>query len=109
MDSNASPPRPVEARMSPVWRVEMRTPDAKPEQSAEQAAAQSAARASEILNDRRVELTPARLTIEIDREAGRFVNTLVDPNSDVVLRRYPSERQLAYSRAVNAYMRALRI
>ncbi|MBY0563450.1 MAG: hypothetical protein K2P58_04605 [Hyphomonadaceae bacterium] len=49
----------------------------------------------------------SRLHVELDREAGRFVQTLTDLTTDQIVRRYPSEAQLAYSRAVMAYMRAL--
>lgn len=45
--------------------------------------------------------------IDFDREAGRFIQTITDLTTDEVLRQYPSEAQLAYSRAVVAYMRAL--
>lgn len=46
------------------------------------------------------------LRIELDREAGRFVVTLTDPDTMAVLRRFPHESQLAYARAVSAYMNA---
>ena len=45
--------------------------------------------------------------VELDKDAGRFVQILTDISTDEVLRQYPSESQLAYSRAVVAYMRAL--
>jgi hypothetical protein len=48
---------------------------------------------------------PPRLIIELDEAAERFVQTLVDGVD--VLRRYPDEAQLAFSRGVNAYMAAL--
>lgn len=47
------------------------------------------------------------LLVELDKDAGRFVQILTDISTDEVLRQYPSESQLAYSRAVVAYMRAL--
>lgn len=59
------------------------------------------------------ELSPASaynsrtLLVELDKDAGRFVQILTDSSTDEVLRQYPSECQLAYSRAVVAYMRAL--
>lgn len=46
------------------------------------------------------------LRIELDHEAGRFVVTLTDPGTMEVLRRFPHESQLAYARAVSAYMNA---
>jgi hypothetical protein len=52
-------------------------------------------------------LAPARLVIELDAAAERFVQTLVDGVSDTVLRRYPNEGQLAFSRGVNAYLAAM--
>jgi hypothetical protein len=52
-------------------------------------------------------LLPARLVIELDSTAERFVQTLVDGAGDTVLRRYPDEAQLAFSRGVNAYMAAM--
>jgi hypothetical protein len=51
-------------------------------------------------------LLPARLVIELDAAAERFVQTLVSGAGDTV-RRYPDEAQLAFSRGVNAYMAAL--
>lgn len=47
------------------------------------------------------------LLVELDKDAGRFVQILSDVSTHEVLRQYPSESQLAYSRAVVAYMRAL--
>jgi hypothetical protein len=52
-------------------------------------------------------LLPARLVIELDAVAERFVQTLVDGAGETVLRRYPDEAQLAFSRGVNAYLAAL--
>jgi hypothetical protein len=48
-----------------------------------------------------------KLTIEFDAAAERFVQTLIDPTNQSVLRRFPAENQLAFSRGVNAYMAAL--
>jgi hypothetical protein len=53
------------------------------------------------------ELTPDQLVVEIDQAAGRFVSTLIDSQTKEEVWRYPSETQLAYSRAVKAYLRAL--
>jgi hypothetical protein len=50
----------------------------------------------------RADLTPDKLLVRLDESAGRFVQTLEDANSAETLRRYPSEAQLAYSRAVMA-------
>jgi hypothetical protein len=51
-------------------------------------------------------LLPADLKLRLDADAGWFVQTLIDPVSSETLRRYPSESQLAFSRAVTAYQRA---
>jgi len=51
-------------------------------------------------------LIAGSLRIELDQEAGRFVQTLTDPATMEVLRRFPYESQLAFARAVTAYMNA---
>ena len=50
---------------------------------------------------------PDRLVVEKDQHAGRFVQTLIDSQTLEVKHRYPSEAQLAFSRAVGAYVRAM--
>jgi hypothetical protein len=50
---------------------------------------------------------PAQLVIELDAAAERFVQTLVAAGGQTVLRRYPDENQLAFSRGINAYMAAI--
>lgn len=52
------------------------------------------------------ELMPDRVAIALDPESQRFVATLTDTSTAEMLRKYPSESQLAYSRAVMAYLRA---
>jgi len=52
-------------------------------------------------------LAPGKLLVQKDADAGRFVQTLTDASSQETIWRYPSEAQLAYSRAVMAYLRAL--
>jgi hypothetical protein len=52
-------------------------------------------------------LTPDRLTVSLDASAGRFVQTLTDIETEETVRKYPSDAQLAYSRAVMTYLRAL--
>jgi hypothetical protein len=54
----------------------------------------------------RAEIAPDKLEVALDPNAARFVQTLSDANTAETLRRYPSESQLAYSRAVMAYLRA---
>jgi uncharacterized FlaG/YvyC family protein len=49
---------------------------------------------------------PAKLQVSLDENAQRFVQTLTDSSTGEMLRRYPSEAQLAYARAVMAYLRA---
>jgi uncharacterized FlaG/YvyC family protein len=51
-------------------------------------------------------LIAGHLRIELDLEAGRFVQTLSDPTTMEVLRSFPYESQLAFARAVTAYMNA---
>lgn len=54
----------------------------------------------------RADALPDQATIRLDAEAQRFVHTLQDSSTAEMLRKYPSESQLAYSRAVMAYLRA---
>ena len=51
---------------------------------------------------------PSKLVIEFDQASQRFVQTLLDDAAPEILRRYPDEAQLAFSRGVNAYVRAMR-
>ena len=51
---------------------------------------------------------PSKLVIEFDQASQRFVQTLLDDAAHEILRRYPDEAQLAFSRGVNAYVRAMR-
>jgi hypothetical protein len=55
---------------------------------------------------RKNELLPSKLEVSLDEAAGRFVQTLTDPATHETVHKYPNEQQLAFSRAVNAYMRA---
>jgi hypothetical protein len=52
------------------------------------------------------EVQPDKLQVQLDGNAQRFVQTLTDSRTGEMLRRYPSEAQLAYARAVMAYLRA---
>lgn len=54
----------------------------------------------------RNDLIPDKLLVSLDKTAQRFVQILSDESTSETLRRYPSEQQLAYSRAVMAYLRA---
>jgi hypothetical protein len=49
----------------------------------------------------------ARLVIELDEASARFVRTLIDNESASVLRRYPSDGQIEFSRGVAAYLAAI--
>lgn len=63
-------------------------------------------RAAEQAAAQRTELTPDKVAVTLDPEAQRFVSVLTDTSTAEMLRRYPSESQLAYARAVMAYLRA---
>lgn len=52
-------------------------------------------------------MEPNKLIIEKDELAQRFVSTMVDAQTQEVERTYPNESQLAFSRAVAAYMKVL--
>jgi hypothetical protein len=51
-------------------------------------------------------LIPTDLLVRLDEDAGRFVQTFSDAVTHETLLQYPSDVQLAFSRAVNAYLRA---
>lgn len=53
-------------------------------------------------------LLAGRLRIELDAEAGRFVQTLTDPVTHEVIRQFPHDSQLAFARAARAYAKAMR-
>lgn len=100
----------VGAALTPVWRVEHSAPDvqAKPDKPPGPATNMAAKVQAEIEQDQKVDLEPGVLQIRVDADAGRFVTVLLDPHSSEVLRQYPNESHLAYARAVNAYLRALK-
>ena len=54
----------------------------------------------------RADIMPDKGEIQLDADSQRFVHTLQDSMTSEMLRKYPSESQLAYSRAVMAYLRA---
>jgi hypothetical protein len=70
------------------------------------AAQEAERRVAEIAATLKADLTPDKVAVSLDPDAQRFVATLTDVNTAEMLRRYPSESQLAYSRAVMAYLRA---
>lgn len=95
MDSIAPPKAPIDLALKPAAPAE-------PGPAAEAAERRMAQHAAAMRND----LVPDKLLVRLDENAQRFVQTLSDANSAETLRRYPSEAQLAYSRAVMAYLRA---
>lgn len=110
MTATVSPVPALGAHLSPVWRIETSVPDvkAKPDRPSGPAAQIAEKVLEETEQEYRADLEPGVLQIHVDADAGRFVNVLLDPHSAEVLRQYPSESQLAYARAVNAYLRALK-
>ena len=64
-------------------------------------------RLNEFAASMRENLAPANLVIRYDESADRFVQTLTDAHTSETLRKYPNDTQLAYSRAVMAYIRAM--
>jgi hypothetical protein len=93
---------PVSSRLVALPASRPPSPAAKAQASAEHAAAAPAAPAP------RLPLLTAEVQIELDKASGRFVQTLVESESKAVLRRYPDDAQLAFSRGVNAYVQAMR-
>lgn len=83
-------------------------PAPKPAESSEPGPAAEAAkrRFAEFEAAHRAELQPDKVLVRLDPDSQRFVATLTDSMTSEMLRRYPSESQLAYSRAVMAYLRA---
>lgn len=98
MSSISQPARAAELPLTPKPQLEAENG------SAAQVAAQ---RKAEHEASPRTEAIPNVLQVSLDESAGRFVQVLTDADTEETLRRYPSEGQLAYSRAVMAYMRAL--
>ena len=54
----------------------------------------------------RSKVVPDKLDVRLDEEASRFVHTIIDADTHEVRLRFPSEGQLAYARAIKAYMKA---
>lgn len=94
------PIAPPKAEPQPL-ALRVATP-AEPGPAAKAADRQTAEQAAALKN----ELLPDKLQVRLDEKAGRFVQTLTDADTEEMVRRYPSEAQLAYSRAVMAYLRA---
>lgn len=90
------------APTQPVQEASLRATTSEPGPAAEAANRRIAEHAAV----QRTELMPDKVAVSLDPEAQRFVSTLTDTSTAEMLRRYPSESQLAYSRAVMAYLRA---
>jgi|CXWL01.1.fsa_nt_gi hypothetical protein len=97
MDSVA-PPKAIEPLPAPA-----------PAQATEPGPAAQAAkqRVAEHAAALRTELAPDKVAVSFDSQSQRFVSTLIDVITSEMLRKYPSESPLAYSRAVMAYLRAI--
>jgi hypothetical protein len=52
------------------------------------------------------EVLPDHLDVRLDEQASRFVQTITDAQTNEMKLRFPSEGQLAYARAVKAYLKA---
>jgi len=89
----------------PVTLMPARAPalTSEPSPAAEAAERRMAEHASML----RADAMPDEGEVRLDAEAQRFVHTLTDTSTAEMLRKYPSEAQLAYSRAVVAYLRTL--
>jgi len=107
MNSNTAPARNPEVRLATVWR---------PEAKVSTLEADDAGRAKTASNDNanlaenalaKDPAPPSLLLVQLDAEAGRFVQTWKDASTEEIVWRYPSEAQLAFSRAVSAYQRAV--
>ena len=109
MRTDIAPPLSVSLLQTWPARVETAAP-AAPKREGETTTPDAAKRREEAPAERRAPdraLLAGRLRIEPDEAAGRFVQTLTDPNTQEVLRRFPHESQLAFARASRAYAEAL--
>jgi hypothetical protein len=88
--------------------VEARKPQPNLAQSVTEAAIEASPQTSRPVDAPAPHLIEPSLIIELDQSAQRFVQTLVDPATGAVLRRYPDEIQLTFSRGVAAYVKAQR-
>jgi hypothetical protein len=98
------PPAPVVDPL-PSLRVEA-TELKKPADRLGPAAKAAAERAAMRMAELDAKMVPGKVIVEKDELAQRFIATVVDVQTQEIERRYPNETQLAFSRAVNAYMRA---
>jgi uncharacterized FlaG/YvyC family protein len=108
MRTESAPPLFVSLLQTWPARIEARAETAPAKESDTQN--DDARQRREAAAERRTQNRPllaGNLRIELDAEAGRFVQTLTDPTTNEVLRRFPNESQLAFSRAARAYTKAL--
>ena len=94
--ASIAPPQPAQESLS--LRVASSEPGPAAEAAKRAIAEHAAAQRSELL--------PDKVAVALDQESQRFISTLTDTSTSEMLRKYPSESQLAYSRAVMAYLRA---
>lgn len=99
MDSIA-PPKATDALATSTPQSQRQSGEAHP------AAEAAERRIAAFEQAQRAEAQPGKVMVHLDPDAQRFVATLTDSSTSEMLRRYPSESQLAYSRAVMAYLRA---
>ena len=104
MASPLSPSRVPEVQQLTVWKGDASLGGHKPDEKKPSATAEPAA---PIVHAAPAD-APAKLRVEIDQESGRFVQTLLDPETQEVLAMYPTQGQLTFSRAISAYLRARR-
>lgn len=97
---------PFSVSLLQTWpvRADGGAPEKTPEAPATEPPSRAHDPAAQALQKAQQSLIAGHLRIELDREAGRFVQTLTDPNTSEILRRFPYESQLAFARAVGAYM-----
>lgn len=80
----------------------------QPERPAEPGPAAQAA--EQLLDARKAEarsqVVPDHLDVRLDEQASRFVQTITDAQTNETKLRFPSEGQLAYARAIKAYLKA---
>ncbi len=102
MTQSLTPPnRVADVQLLPVWRA-----DASPD--GQKAGGQNALKKIETAQDAPQPGDPAKVRVNIDGLSGRFVQTLLDPLTEEVLLQYPNNNELAFSRAIAAYVRAQR-
>lgn len=104
---------PLSVSLLQVWptKLDVSTPGGPKGKSADNNEDDARRRRDAAAQERRAQnqthpLIAGHLRIELDEEAGRFVQTLTDPTTHEILRRFPHESQLAFARAVSAYAMA---